>query len=394
MITDDAPAKVSEQLRAGMPVAHDYAYFDHAAVAPLPSRSAAAICQYAREAECQGDVGWLSWSAEIGRLRDKAAQLLAARSTEIALVGNTTLGINLVAEGVPWIAGDNVVVLNNEFPSNFLPWHNLQRLGVELRQVAAGSRGEVLLDDIAAAMDQRTRLLAISWVGFASGFRLDVGEVVQLAHARKCLVFLDAIQGLGAFPLSVAETDVDFVCADGHKWMLGPEGAGILFVKEQHLEWLTPMGLGWNSLAAGAFEPGATDIKKDAGRYEGGTICLASMLGLSASLDFLLEVGTHRDRSSVAGAVLSNVADLEQRLRTAGFLVALPENRRHRSGIVPISWPRATTEALGAARKHLLKRKIVTSVRGGYLRASAHAYNNAEDNMRLVDGLIDFCRTQ
>ncbi len=370
MTVDQAQARASQLLRAEMPVSNTYAYFDHAAVAPLPRPAAAAICKYAQEAESQGDVGWMNWAAAISGLREHAAELISANTNEIALVGNTTQGINLVAEGLPWEPGDNVVLPSNEFPSNLLPWRNLQRRGVHVREVQPAAGGEVLLDDLEQAIDSRTRLLAISWVGFSSGYRVDVRQVVELAHSLGCLVFLDAIQGLGAFPLSVRNTGVDFLCADGHKWLLGPEGAGLLFVKEEHLEMLTPLGIGWNSLASAAFDPQSCELKKSAARYEGGTLCIASMLGFSASLQLLLRMGTHLDDSPVAAAILANVEELDRQLAQAGFQTSLAGDASRRSGIVGITWPGANENELVAARKYLLNRSIVTSVRGGRLRAA------------------------
>ncbi len=381
-------------LRQQMPVTERYAYFDHAAVAPLPAAAAGAMADYAWQAAQHGDVHWLEWSAAVARLRETAASLMGAQLEEIALVNNTTQGINLVAEGFPWRSGDNLIVPANEFPSNSLPWRNLERLGVEIRWVAVPPSGQLSMDQFLPLFDARTRMVAVSWVGFASGFRLPVAELVELAHARGSLVFLDAIQGLGAFPLNVGDCGVDFLSADGHKWMLGPEGAGILYVRREHLNLLQPLGLGWGSLAAAAFDPLSIELKPTAGRYEGGAMNMAGMLGFGQSLRLLEECGAGLPSSQVASAILQNVAELEDRLLAHGFQVHLPADPAHRSGIVGFGWPEASEQDYLAARKACHHQGVVLSVRGGRLRASPHAYNNTEDISRLIDALVDFGRSQ
>jgi selenocysteine lyase/cysteine desulfurase len=375
-----------------MPVVERFAYFDHAAVGPLPDVSAAAIVKYAQEASQQGDVPWMTWSGQVSELRATAAEFLGSDKEEIALVANTTTGIGLVAEGFPWRDGDNVVLPANEFPSNILPWDNLKRLGVTVRRVPPQPSGELDWEGLSAALDARTRILALSWVGFSSGYRVDLDRAVQLAHGNGSLLMLDAIQGLGVFPIDVRQTPVDFLCADGHKWMLGPEGAGLLYVRGEHLDLLQPLGLGWNSLEAGAFDPASTRIKRTAARYEGGSTNMAGMLGFGASLRLLAD----QPSGAIAQAVLQNVDCLIVELERANFIQHAPPSPEQRSGIVGITWEaaeRVGEAAYVAARKHCLARGVVLSVRGGRLRASLHAYNDDTDIQRLVDSLVDFRRS-
>ncbi len=195
-----------------MPVTERFAYFDHAAVAPLPALSAKAIAYYAEQASEQGDVPWLTWATQAESLRKTACEFIGADIEELALVHNTTHGIGLVAEGFPWCAGDNVVVPDNEFPSNSLPWGALARRGVELRRVSVDPSGVIDLNRLNQAIDGRTRIVSVSWVGFASGYRLDVAAVAELVHRGGALLMLDAIQGLGAFPIDVRQVQVDFLC--------------------------------------------------------------------------------------------------------------------------------------------------------------------------------------
>ncbi len=400
----------AEQLRSQMPVTKRFAYFDHAAVAPLTAPAAAAISQYAQQAAEQGDLPWPTWDAALSRLREVAAEFLGASEDEVALVPNTTHGIGLVAEGFPWQAGDNVVIPENEFPSNSLPWSRLARLGVELRRVAVEPTGELDLGKLSQAIDVRTRIVSISWVGFVSGYRIDVGEVAELVHSRGGLLMLDAIQGLGAFEIDVNATGVDFLAADGHKWMLGPEGAGLFYVRKKHLDLLEPLGVGWGSLAADSFIPGSVDLKTSASRYEGGAANMPGMIGFAQSLSLLQQLhhstsAQSPNRSALSEAVLANVEMMADRLRQAGFRVYLPEETSRRSGILGISWPASgnATDSSGAddvpesvalaARKHCIAAGVVLSVRNGRLRAGTHAYNNEHDIQRLVNALVDFRKT-
>lgn len=389
------PAGVRDKLRQEMPISPHYAYLDHAAVSPLPARAADSIKTFAEQATREGDTRWLDWSAAVGRTRRLSAELIDADECEIALVGNTTQAIGLVAEGLPWQAGDNVVVPENEFPSNLLPWRNLARLGVELRLARVGPLGQLDAAALAEQIDSRTRLVSVSWVGFSSGFRCDLDQIAALVHRRSSLLFVDAIQGLGAFPLSVKTTDIDFLAADGHKWMLGPEGAGLMFVKQDHLEMLQPLGIGWNSLQSAGFDPNSVQLKHTAARYEGGSTNMVGMMAFGQSLSVLLELGSNQAANGLEAAILHNAQELAELLQQNGFEAQLPQSLENRSGIVGIRW--AAADAAGEpeyaqARKFLLSRNVVTSVRGGRLRAATHAYNNTSDHQRLLEGLIEFRR--
>lgn len=390
-------AAVRTRLRAAMPVVERWAYFDHAAVAPLPAATAAAISGYATQACQGGDVLWPQWSAGVSNCRMVAASLLESSPDEIALVNNTTQGIGLVAEGFPWHPGDNVVVPGNEFPSNWLPWRSLARRGVELRSLAVAESGEIDLDQLTRCIDQRTRMVSLSWVGFASGYRLDLARVVELVHSRGALLMVDAIQGLGAFPLSVRDLPIDFLAADGHKWMLGPEGAGILYIRRQHLNLLQPLGIGWNSVAQGSFDTQSTELKQTAGRYEGGSMNMPGLLGLNASLSLLNELQAHGTSTApLMSCILENADRLSERLRQVGCEVLRSPQLEHQSGIVGVRWGSTlpTESSLRAARKVCLEAGVVTSVRGGRLRISTHAYNNDDDIGRLVDAIEHVRRNQ
>jgi selenocysteine lyase/cysteine desulfurase len=381
-------SNVRERLRAAMPVAQRWAYFDHAAVAPLTAPAAETLRNWAAEAVAEGDTVWPEWSRRVEATRASAARLIGATTDEIALVPNTTAGIGLVAEGLDWRSGDNVVTLADEFPSNAYPWLNLATRDVETRRVPT-ENGRLDLDKLAAAIDTRTRIVSVSWVGYATGYRHDVERIIALAHDLGALMMLDAIQGVGAFPFDVRKTPVDFLAADGHKWMLGPEGAGIAYIRRENLERLRPIGVGWHSVVHSSdYTRIEYNLKPSAARYEGGSQNMAGMLALGASLDLLLGLGMEM----VGEAILDITEQACERLRQVGATIVSDRRLAHRggeqrSGIV--AFEVAGRDPL-AVKKHCLTRKVVLSCRAGRLRISPHAYNNEQDLDQLIGALTSF----
>jgi selenocysteine lyase/cysteine desulfurase len=372
-----------------MPVANNWAYFDHAAVGPIPRRAAAAIGRWAIQAAHDGDVHWPEWSMAAGQLRDRAAQLLHCQPSEIALVPNTTFGINVIAAGYPWRQGDSVVVLENEFPSNLLPWQSLCRRGVEVRVVPVEPSGQIDLMRLRESIDSTTRIVSVSWVGYASGYRIDLASACEIAHRGGAQLFVDAIQGLGVFPLDTASIPIDYAAADGHKWMLGPEGAGLLYIRNSHLERLEPMMVGWGSIQSShEFRSAGAVLKKDASRYEGGSANHVGLIGLSESLGLLLEHGCHLPNSPVATTVLENAALAREVIQAAGGTLAynILDSSHDACGSGIVSFEMQSRDPM-KVRKQLLDQRVVLSVRHGKLRIATHAYNNEEDFDQLAAAL-------
>ncbi|MFW6170170.1 MAG: aminotransferase class V-fold PLP-dependent enzyme [Planctomycetota bacterium] len=388
-MTEKLPAEPRwDQLRRQMPVATQWAYMDHAAVAPLPTPARDAVVRWSDESAQLGDMACPQWGNQVEQIRQLTATLLGAEADDVAFVQNTTAGITLVAEGFPWQRGDNVVTLANEFPSNQYPWMNLAATrGVETRRVEVpDARPESQC--ILRHCDERTRVISISWVGFSSGWRIDIDALVEQAHERGILVFLDAIQGLGVFPLDVGRTPVDFLAADGHKWMLGPEGAGVFYVRREHLDRLHPLGVGWNSVRhASDFDNIALELRPTARRYEGGSANTVGVLALGASLQLLSEMGLSAEHSAVAERVLQVTDSACGQLQQAGARVLSARGGPCRSGIVSFELPGQDSNAV---RQACLREGVVLSCRGGSLRISPHAYTNQEDIERLVRGVTRF----
>jgi len=324
-----------------------------------------------------GDGHDAAWRRRVEDARRRAGQMLRCDPLDLAFVKNTSEGIGIVAEGLPWQPGDNVVTAADEYPANVYPWMNLARRGVETRLVASRD-GRILLDDIRAAMDARTRLVSLSFVEFASGFRNDLGAVGALCRERGVYFFVDGIQGLGVLPLDLAGSPVDFLAADGHKWLLGPEGAVLLYVRRDLVERLHPVGVGWHSVVK-ALDFAQLDfrLKPHAGRWESGTFNTGGILGLGASLELLLGAGI----DAVAGRVRELTDYLCEKAQSAGLGVYSSRREGEWSGIVSLLAP----GDVGGLVRRCRAGGVVVNQRHGRLRVSPHAYNTTDEIDRLLD---------
>lgn len=336
------------------------------------------------EAGAEGEAAWGRWVRRLEQIRLRAAAMIGAETDEIALVPNTTTGINLVADGFPWQEGDNIVTLSNEFPTNLYPWMNQKERGIEVRQIKIDT-ATCNLQKIAQACDAKTRIVAISWVSFSSGWRLDLNEIVNLVHQKNAYLFLDAIQGLGVFPIDIRQTPVDFLAADGHKWMMGPEGAGIFFLQKQHLDLLRPIGVGWNSVIdSHDFSKRELNLRNAASRYEGGSQNMAGFHALGASLDLFAELGLTSTASPIADRI-SQVIELAcERLRNIGAKILTAPIKKHQSGIISFEIPGRDPHEL---RRLCFQAGVVLACREERLRISPHAYTSEADLDRLIDAL-------
>lgn len=365
-----------------MAIAPEWAYFDHAAVGPLSKPAAEAIAFFAAQAAEQGDTVWPQWAAKVEHLRKQFAELLNCDDNEICLIPNTTTGINLVAEGWPWQKGDSVVLPEGEFPSNLFPWQNQQSKGVEVR-LAPRHHGEVTVESLISQVDDTTRIISVSWVGYASGFRIDLENLVEQAHQRGVLVFLDAIQGLGIYPLDLKKIPVDFLAADGHKWLLGPEGAGVAMIARRHLDKLRCLNVGWGSVKNSFnYAAPSLELKDSAARFEAGSANMIGAAALSASLQVILDIRNELGQDAISERICHLAATLDQGLKDAGAVTRFPRATQHQTGIVTFEVPGLEPAAI---RKEAMRQKVVLSCRDGGVRAAIHAYNDDHDIQRLVD---------
>ncbi len=366
--------------KAEFPVTEQWAYFDHAAVSPLPKRSGDMMRAWIDEQERNGVVHWSTWERKLEIIRRDLAQLIHAEPDEIAFVNSTTHGIGLIAEGFPWRDGDQVVTAEEEYPSNIYPWMNLADRGVSLRTVPSRD-GRIWVEDLAAAMDERTRVLTISHVEFASGFRNDLDAIGELCRSRGAALFVDAIQGLGPLTIDVRRTPIDFLCADGHKWLLGPEGAGVLYVRRDWIERLRPLGVGWHSVVTSYNTPKIDfRLKPNAQRWEGGTFNMPGLLAFGASVSLLKELGPE----AVSSRILERAEAVRETARSAGWTIRGSTRPEDLSGIVALEKPGVDPDRFA---RRMRERGIALSSRRGNVRVSPHFYNSDDDLDRLGEGL-------
>ncbi len=373
MTTNSGIKPLWEQYRSAVPVTANLIYMNHAAVAPLCLPASEAMRHLADDA-CQfGSLHYDQWLEAYARLRKAAARLIGADSSEIAVVKNTSEGIATVALGMAWAPGDRLVCFREEFPANSLPWRRLEQQGLRIEWLSVTDP----LDRIDKAATG-ARLLSISFVQFLSGYRADLAAIGEICRRRGCFYFVDAIQGLGAFPLDVEAMHIDALAADGHKWMLGPEGCGILYVRRERQDEIEPVEFGWTNVAA--FNDYASQdmaLRPDAGRYECGTLNTIGCYGLAASIEFILWVGVDRIAPHVQ-AMADRIA--EGAAEKVGEVLGA---RTPETGAGIVSFRKAGVDCRLTARR-LKERGIIVAPRQGWVRASPHFYNSPDD----VDALI------
>ena len=376
-------SRTPETWRAEFPVTETYIYMNHAGIAPLSRRVQSAMTDFITDATVNGAVNMETWVETAEVCRAAAARLLNADSTEIAFVKNTTQGILLAANGIAWRPGDNVVTTAVEFPANVYPWWSLkERYGVETRMVPE-REGCISIDDIAAAIDGQTRALTISHVEFASGFRNDLHALGTLCRDRGIWFIVDAIQSLGAIPVDVKACQIDILAADGHKWMLAPEGAAIFYCADDKRERLINTNVGWASVVNPRdFLNYDLTQKPDATRFEEGSYNSVGLYGLNAAIDLLHAVGI----SAIQQQILSLTNRLITGLDSRGYRVKTPTADTERAGIVIFESPRHTPADI---YERLCAEQIITAERGSGVRVSPHFYNTASEVERLLDVLPD-----
>ncbi|RRV42971.1 aminotransferase class V-fold PLP-dependent enzyme [Pseudomonas sp. p106] len=357
-------------------------YLNHAAIAPWPRRASEAVARFARENVNLGASDYPAWLATERRLRERLARLLNAPSRgDIALVKNTSEALSLVAFGLDWQPGDQVVISDEEFPSNRVVWEALTDRGVEVVQASlAGADPEASL---LAACNRRTRLLAVSAVQFGSGLRLDLTRLGQGCRARKVLFCVDAIQQIGALPFDVQRYECDFAMADGHKWMLGPEGLGVFYCRAALRPQLRLNAYGWHMLDnLGDFERRQWQPARSARRFECGSPNMLGACALEASLSLLEEVGM----DEVARQLQQRVEQLHQGLAgISGVQLHSPDSPERRGGIVTFS---ICGQNSADIHRSLTAERTICALRGPGVRFSPHFYTSE----RLIDEAVQQVR--
>lgn len=373
----------NEELRQQeFPVVKERIFLAHAGDCPLPRRVAQGVADYARRAAA-GDQEALVFPGALNDGRKLAARLLQAREDEVAFVGPTALGLSLVAGGLKFRRGDNILIYFDDYPSNVYPWLALAERGVEIRMLNTRRLGWIRPRDVLGQVDENTRLVALASCHFVSGFRLDHATIGKALRERGILFCLDAIQTLGAFPTTVEH--VDFLAADAHKWLLGPCGAGLLYVRRELQAQLNPPVLGWHNVRCPDYIAQEQIVwRNGAKKFEAGTHNLLGVVGLIQALELILEVGVE----SIAAELLRKRSWVLPALQAKGYEVlhadAAPENA---GGILSFSKPECD---MAEVHQRLREADIVTSLRADragrrYLRLSPHFYNTDGELQRTLE---------
>ncbi|MCG8427533.1 MAG: aminotransferase class V-fold PLP-dependent enzyme [Chromatiales bacterium] len=363
----------------------DVIYLNHAAVAPWPVETAEAVRDFAQENQTYGATHYPAWMVVESELRELAAWLLNAPSPEaIALLKSTSEALSVVARGLSWESGDNIVSFDDEFPSNRIAWESLAERGVEIRYVDL-----ISADDPEQALfercDERTRLITVSSVQYANGFYCDLDKIGAFCQANGILFCVDAIQSLGAIPFNVESCQADFVMADGHKWLMGPEGIAIFYCRPTLVEALELHQFGWHMVEKrGDYTQKKWKPASDATRFECGSPNMLGIHALRASLQHIKDVGIDHIWQQIqenTQCIINRVTENE------GLeLVSITEANR-RSGIVTFRPKPCDAESL---YRNLMDQKVICALRGGGVRFSPHYYNTAEEIDRVFDLIAQF----
>ncbi len=353
------------------PVARKLRFFGHAAVTSLAGPVADAMIAHVREAS-EAPQEFAQTLRDIKDMRALCARFIGAEADEIALLGPTSLGLSLFANGIPWEAGDEILCYAGDYPANVYPWIELRLRGVVVRMLEPERPGEITPELVEAALTPRTRLVALASCHFFTGYRIDVSAIGRLLHARGVLFSVDAIQTLGAFPMDVAH--VDFLSADAHKWMLGPCAIGIVYVKRKHHDFCRPSLLGaWNIHSPNFIAQPEVRFVPGAQRYEPGVLNIVGCYGMNAGIELFMRYGL----DAIAARILALKAHLVAALRAKGYEITGPAEGPNASGITTFRHPqKSSTELFGILEKANITCSLRHDPQGrDFLRFSPHFYN-------------------
>lgn len=368
-------APLWEQYADQFPVRERLVYLNHAAVAPLCRPAAEAMKKLADDALQFGCLHYDQWMAAYEGVRMAAAKLIGAEKSEIAIVKNTSEGIATVAMGLDWKPGDRVVGFEEEFPANYFPWKLLEReRGVSVTWLSATDPPDRIDEACRGA-----RLLSISYVQYLTGHRAPLSAIGEICRRNQCIFMVDAIQGLGAYPVDVRACGIHALAADGHKWLLGPEGCGLLYVEQALQDRVSPIELGWYNVARYAdYAAHDMTLRPNAGRYECGTLNTIGCFGLRAAIEFLLEVGIDR-----INPVVTALGDrIAAGVTAKGYELAQARRPETSAGIV--SFRKQGIESRDIVRR-LQTGGVMVAPRGGWVRSSPHFYVSPQDIDRMLE---------
>lgn len=373
---------MNEEIRALFPALEKYTYLNSAAVAPLPTVAVEAVHKQLRDVCENGSANYIDWVATKNRARQLIAQMLKVQAEQIAFVRNTSDGLSTIANGLQWQKGDNIVSFEREFPSNFYAWRRIRDAHqVELR-LCPEREGRIDLEEFINLIDTNTKVVSVSAVQFASGFRADLERIGRAARKFDALFVVDMIQGFGVLPFDLEAQFVDAAAGASHKWLCAPEGCGVLYLGARAQERVAPTLVGWISVEnSWDFEDSEQKFKPNALAWETGTGAASLFYGLEQSVRMLSETGAER-----IAKYLENLTDyLCELLAGKNFDIISSRAAGEKSQIVCIKPNNGATSNEIAER--LSKQNIIVSPRGDRLRIAPHFFNNHTDIERLAENL-------
>ena len=376
--------------RSEFPICETHAYFDSASLGPFPRSSYQLMQTWAREQATGGSVFWPGWFDKMNDCFPYAARLIGAKSEEVVPTRTTTEGLILVAQGFRWRPGDNIVFPENEFPANIHPWLYLRRRGVEPRAIPVPD-GRLTPEALEPYIDNRTRIVSISWVSFCNGWRANLRAIADLVHRRGALLCVDAIQGLGAFPIDVREADVDFLSAGAQKWLLSAQGAGLFYCRESLIDLLDNINYGWSSIEdCTDFSRTDQPELKTARRFWSASTSTPNWLSMYESMRIIEKYTPN----AIAQQILLTRKYLLERLKKFDLTIISDSggDLDHASGIVVFRFNSLSPERHRELVNFCKKRNVVPCFRGGGIRVAIHGFNDTTDIDRLIDCFDDFYR--
>ncbi|HET6275401.1 MAG TPA: aminotransferase class V-fold PLP-dependent enzyme [Candidatus Cybelea sp.] len=373
--------------RSEFQVVRHFVYLNHASAGVLPLSSVAAIEAFAREHAEKGVLGTYPYDLRLPEYRERIGRFIGAPGSQIALLTSTSAAAATIAAGLDWRAGDEVVLCDNEFPANAVPWAALRRRGVRLRLVRT-SENRLTPDVLRRELGPQTRLVALSWVSYADGYRHDLDGLASVAHAAGALLCVDAMQGLGAFPVDVAQSGVDALYAGGAKWLLALHGIALLYLGSRLSERLELTMPGWRSMEnMWDFHSYDQPFSGDAMRFECGTPNLIGALSLVAAVDSFERNG----KAAIAAHVIDLTDRLYEGLLSLGAQLSTLRGEGISSGIVTFALPGRDSIEVG---RRLEQEKILTTYRAGGIRVSPHGYNSVDEIDALLTAVAAIARTK
>ncbi|MDP9017899.1 MAG: aminotransferase class V-fold PLP-dependent enzyme [Candidatus Eremiobacteraeota bacterium] len=363
--------------RAAFDVTNHFNYLNHAAVGVLPVSTRDALTKFVSDHASGGVLGTYRYEDKLPGYREAVGSFIGASGKEIALLRNTGDGANVLAAGLTWEAGDEILTNDNEFPSNAYPWLAARHFGASVRLLDT-SRERMTPDVLRAQMTDRTRVVSVSWVGFNDGYRHDLAGLAEVAHERNALFCVDAIQGLGAFPLDVRACNIDAAYGGGAKWLMALQGVSFLYVRESLINQLRVASPGWRSVGdIWDFLNYEQHLMDNASRFEGGTPNIVGALSLSESIAVLKTAGP-----AIGTHVLSLTDHLCAGLASLGARISSVREPGISSGIVTFRIPGCDSVQLGKA---LQKERIVTTYRSNGIRVAPHGYTTVQEIDHLLE---------